>query len=343
MIAIFRIHRPHIEMVTVVRTLTQVWVLLFLAMGSVAKANVALSASLPPFFIKTVVALGGEQLVQKQKPDGTTQVQMEWVTEGTGFLYGYLTHFDPDATKRKYSVYIVTAKHVIEGHRNVNPNLISIRVNASALIEHPQEFTVSLSGSPSWFYPTDSSIDLAVIPVDYEELRRRNLDIVFFSNDTHTAKKETLKDLGITAGAGVFVFGFPMNTAGEAKNYVIVRGGVLARISDYMDGAANTILIDSFVFPGNSGGPVCLKPELASIEGTKPILGSYLIGLVIAYAPYDDIAVSTQTKKPRVIFEENSGLATVIPVDYIDAAIAEQRKSVGVKDEPTAPPDPSKP
>ena len=28
-------------------------------------------------------------------------------------------------------------------------------------------------------------------------------------------------------------------------------------------------------------------------------------------------AVSDQTKRPRIIFEENSGLATVVPVDFI--------------------------
>jgi hypothetical protein len=36
---------------------------------------------------------------------------------------------------------------------------------------------------------------------------------------------------------------------------------------------------------------------------------------------YVDVAVSEQTKKARIAFEENSGLAEVLPVDFIDEAI----------------------
>ena len=73
--------------------------------------------------------------------------------------------------------------------------------------------------------------------------------------------------------------------------------------------------------PGTSGGPVINKPEIISITGTKSANQSNLIGIVKSYIPYQDIAVSKQTGRPRVIFEENSGLATVHPVDYIDEII----------------------
>jgi hypothetical protein len=70
-----------------------------------------------------------------------------------------------------------------------------------------------------------------------------------------------------------------------------------------------------------------------AIQGTRPNNSAYLIGIVLAYRPYDDIAMSIQTKKPRVIFEENSGLAEVLPVDEIDAAISAWRDSHGVTNE----------
>jgi hypothetical protein len=38
---------------------------------------------------------------------------------------------------------------------------------------------------------------------------------------------------------------------------------------------------------------------------------------VKAYVPYHDIAASQQTKRARIIFEENSGLSAVEPVDHI--------------------------
>src|SRR5207302_573264 len=69
---------------------------------------------------------------------------------------------------------------------------------------------------------------------------------------------------------------------------------------------------------GNSGGPVVTRPEISSIQGTKTINAAYLLRVVSGYLPYQDVAISAQTKRPRIIFEENSGLATVVSVDFID-------------------------
>jgi hypothetical protein len=89
---------------------------------------------------------------------------------------------------------------------------------------------------------------------------------------------------------------------------------------------SDSFLIDSFVFPGNSGGPVILRPEFVSISGTPSQSKSYLIGMVAGYQPYVDVAVSQQTQHQRIIFEENSGLATVLPTDYISDAIAADKQ-----------------
>lgn len=112
-----------------------------------------------------------------------------------------------------------------------------------------------------------------------------------------------------------------MNLAGIQRNYVIVREGIVARISEMLEGKSSTFLLDSFVFPGNSGSPVVIKPEFTSIVGTKANRNSYLIGVVHGYRSYSDVAVSQQTHRPRIIFEENSGLAEVIPMDRVDETI----------------------
>ena len=112
-----------------------------------------------------------------------------------------------------------------------------------------------------------------------------------------------------------------MGLTGEQKNYVIVREGIIARLTEMIDKASNKFMINSFVFPGNSGGPVVLKPEVTSIQGTKSINSAYLIGVVVDYVPYNDVAVSIQTKKSRILFEENSGLAEVIPMNFVDETI----------------------
>jgi len=46
-----------------------------------------------------------------------------------------------------------------------------------------------------------------------------------------------------------------------------------------------------------------------------------------AYMPFTDSALSRQTGKVRVTFEENSGLAVVVPVESILSAIAEHLRT----------------
>jgi hypothetical protein len=65
--------------------------------------------------------------------------------------------------------------------------------------------------------------------------------------------------------------------------------------------------------------------------------------MVIAYRPYDDTAVSLQTKKPRVIFEENSGLAEVLPIDSIEDVIVDWQKSQKPNPDAVPPPSPAPP
>jgi hypothetical protein len=147
----------------------------------------------------------------------------------------------------------------------------------------------------------------------------------FMTNDEAAADSGKLKDIGTSAGDGAFVLGFPMNLAGVQRNYVIVREGIIARISELLDHASPTFMLDSFVFQGNSGGPVILKPEIVSIQGTTANGKAYLIGVVIDYKTYADRAISERTHHPRIIFEENSGLADVVPMERVDETIAAHR------------------
>lgn len=106
---------------------------------------------------------------------------------------------------------------------------------------------------------------------------------------------------------------------------MIARRGSIARVSDVFESAATTFLIDSLAFPGNSGGPVVSVPNPTAIEGTKSQNEAYLVGVVRGYLPYRDVAVSRQIGELRMITQENSGLAEVIPVDYIDETIRAAR------------------
>ncbi len=111
------------------------------------------------------------------------------------------------------------------------------------------------------------------------------IDVQFLASDQISANIAKLKDIGVSAGDGVFVLGFPMGLAGEQRNYVIVRSGSIARIGDLLDSVVPDLLIDSHVFPGNSGGPVFLEPTDFAINGTKRNNTSYLIGVCWDISP----------------------------------------------------------
>ena len=295
------------------RTIWGGWLLLFFCLVLAAHA-----ALIPPFFINSVVAIGQNE----PNPDG----QPRWVTEGSGFFYGFLVEDDTDPSKRRYEVYLITNRHVVESKTAVN-----VRLNPKEPSDPGQVFRLPLldeRGNPSIFSHRDPNVDIAGARINWQLLLDRGIDVSFMTSDTNSAVISKFRDIGVSAGDGIFVIGFPMNLAGPQRNYAIVRPGTIARVADLIESASSILLIDSHVFPGNSGGPVILQPSTFVIRGTKRNNQAYLIGVVNGFIPYVDVAISRHTQRPRVTFEENSGLAEVIPVDRINEAIKTWRDSL---------------
>jgi hypothetical protein len=293
------------------------------AISCICLTKYSSAATIPPTYIDSVVALGAMQpVLEGGRP--VSPARLHWVPEGTGFFYGHLVIDDPDIAKRKYELFLVTAKHVVTGHTMAGLGNIIVRINPTTPASKVKEFEIPNQPKPgegTWFYHDNQDVDLAIVRINPDFLHSNGIEPKFFASDVNVAGIDKISSLEISAGDGVFVLGFPMGLTGEQRNYVIVREGVIARLNEMKDRVSKTFMIDSFVFPGNSGGPVVSKPELISITGTKNQLSAYLIGVVSAYIPYTDVAISQQTKHARILFEENSGLAEIIPTDYIDEAI----------------------
>jgi S1-C subfamily serine protease len=263
--------------------------------------NNVCAALIPPFFLDCVVAIGS------RNQDST----ISW--EGTGFLVGKFIKQAEDGQK-EYRIYLVTNKHVFE-----NKKSMVVRFNPQSG-DPSRDFDASLvnqNGDIVWTGHTSDNIDVAVIPINVKLLEEQKMKYNYFRADENILNTSQISEKGITEGDFVYILGFPMGIVDPDRQYVIARSGSLARIRDVLDKHSSEIIVDAFVFPGNSGGPVVSKPEMISIQGTKSVTSAYLIGMVKGYIPYKDIAVSLQTKRPRIVFEENSGLSSVIPADYI--------------------------
>lgn len=263
-------------------------------------------ALIPPFFLDTVVAIG------------TLNDKNETVWIGTGFLFGYLV--TPPQNPKQYRTYLVTNKHVIQ-----TQNIIILRFNPQT-DQAATDFKESLNdvnGNPTWTGHPDPAVDVAVLSVNADVLNQQGLIYNFFASDDHCMNIKNMHDNGVTEGDFLFALGFPMGLVSKDRKNVILRQGVIARIRDLFEKRTKDFIIDASVFPGNSGGPVILKPEMVSITGTQANASASLIGLVKSYITFQDVAVSQQTGKPRIIFEENSGLSLVEPVDHIIETIVE--------------------
>lgn len=251
-------------------------------------------------FLNSVVAIG---LVDKNK-------KKHWI--GTGFVYAYFKKKVSD-TQRNYAFYIVTNKHVIQ-----SKDSIIIRFNP--VDNSPaKDFTVRLTkgNSKNWTGHHDSNIDVAVINFNIKLVQEQGMKVGYFRSEDHTLESNQMKERGIFEGNYVYALGYPMGMVNTDRQYVIVRNGSIARIRDLYDNRSKEYIIDAFVFPGNSGGPVLSQPIINSKNPT-----TNLIGIVKSYVAYKDVAVSKQTGRSRMVFEENTGLTTVIPVNYINETIA---------------------
>lgn len=261
-------------------------------------------ALIPPSFLDAVVAVGfaGQ--------DGKAHYQ------ATGLIYAQK---QIDKNGKGYRVFIATNRHVFEGKTKG-----FVRFNQESG-ESAREYELPLvdaSGKPLWLAHQDPEIDVAVISINGQQLRKDGIRFACFLNDETVLPRSKAIEKGVSEGDGIFVLGFPFGLVGKGKNFVIVRQGVIATIRDCLEGDQKDFLIDCSIFPGNSGGPVVSRPEVVAIEGTKNITRAYLIGIVAAYVPYRDVAINPQTGNARIIFEENSGLASVFPVDYIEELVA---------------------
>ena len=260
---------------------------------------------LPPQHLDTVVALGTPM------PGGDVQYS------ATGFLYGVPAGTGDD----RYRIFLVTNRHVVEGTTR-----LKARLNRSGGSD-AQTYDVELSRDGEELWTGHPTCDIAVIGINAQMLQDAGIEFHWFRG-TEQLTLAQARELEISEGDGVYVLGFPLGLAGIQRNYTIVRQGVIARVRDWLGETGKTILIDASVFPGNSGGPVITKPENFSIEGTKHNNRALLMGMVSSYLTYDDVAISQQTGRQRVVFQENSGLAEVVPIDVIHETVTTANEKV---------------
>lgn len=197
---------------------------------------------------------------------------------------------------------LITAKHVVFQDDQTKTglfilnNLVSGGISARSFDQAPEWM--------EWIPHPEKDIAATVFPIVETDDARKFGEQLFeeFSN--------------IREGDDIFFLGFPLRIIVPSRITPIVRGGMVALRRD-----DDTFLIEANAFPGNSGSPVFFRPCPFQIGPKGFSLGRIrppkLIGLITQSISYSDVAISRQTGRPRITFEENSGLATVLSIRFI--------------------------
>jgi len=187
---------------------------------------------------------------------------------------------------------IITCRHVIENHIVLyRSKFKNGRIHRKIIGEEIPE----IGTTTSWIFHQDDNIDLAACPVpEIKDSRDLCFSTEYFGNTDE-----------LYEGDEVFYFGFPLGVGAElaTPHHPILRTGSIAQKRE-----TDKFLIEANVFPGSSGSPVFFQNDQESLR---------FIGILKSYIPYEDVAVSRQTGLVRVIFQENSGLASVIDIKCV--------------------------
>jgi hypothetical protein len=254
---------------------------------------------------KTVVFIGALKPIVK--PDGTKDTEVN--LSGTGFLVQLNQIF-----------FLITAKHVIANvdHKtrkvlkekdglfvfsNLKSEATPNSVKASSLDELRKKYPA--------FYHSNDAIDLALIPFPVDT---QNDDIKTVPQEMFVKNEEIFETYDV-----FFVSFQPgiSDLALDSKVSPIIRKGSVARVNKN-----GSIYIDGAAFPGNSGSPVFIMPSPIRYTGGgislgADNLGGKYLGTVSEYKPYSEVAISQQTGRPRVVFEENTGLSMLWTANHV--------------------------
>lgn len=165
-----------------------------------------------------------------------------------------------------------------------------------------------------WIFHEDQEVDVAVMPfgLDVKKDDVRTIpDNLFLSADSLVELYE------------LFFLSYQPGIEPKGSISPVMRTGTLS-----LNNKDGSFYIDAAAFPGNSGSPVFLKPSPVRYTrekgwniGKDP-LGLRFIGIIGEYVPYREVALSAQTLRPRVIFEENTGLSKVWSVSFLNEIVS---------------------
>jgi len=246
---------------------------------------------------------------------------------GTGFFVGVP---DPRIPSGQSIPYLVTNRHVAAALENCKPldlqrTYVTMNLKEPVNGNRSSKEPLKVTGQNPWHFPTDGSVDLAVLR--FTQLSAKHDHVAIPIDDLLTSSDLSAK--GVVPSDRVLTLGLFSQHPGTHGLQPLVREGILAMMPDApMETTTckegSLYLADVHIIPGNSGSPIFIwptRPESGGItvSGDRTAFG--LLGIISGYM-YEDqnLTLRPSTNWSGTILG-NSEIATVVPAEEIKALL----------------------
>ena len=244
----------------------------------------------------------------------------EFRLAGSAFFIGKDT-----GTETAMDVFLVTARHVIDGIRKLGIDKVFVRANTTSGTSLWAECE-----STAWlFHPTDSSVDIALlktgVPDGWDHF------VIPFSM---FATPEKMASNEVALGDEVFIVGLFRHHHGNQKNIPIVRVGNLAALAEEKVSTSGLGMIDAYLIEARSIGGLSGSPVFLNLGVVRYVQNSVkhstggpiqlLLGIVhghfdVKTSEVDD--VQADAGAGLSVERVNTGIAIVVPIEKVIEAI----------------------
>ncbi len=229
---------------------------------------------------------------------------------GSGVIFG----LGNDPTKTPW---LVTAKHVFsdpdEGWR---PKSLHLRFSWFAEDNLGPSIELWRHGRRRWIPHPDRDVDLACVPLDLgrDQTGRAKLPRI--------TAKEFAPVKEIYEGASVAILGYPGAVGHRFWSHALVRQGMISWVSPGAPGS-EVFLVDSNMFPGNSGGPVFKLPAGTDREGRFAVHDEVAFLGIVSQARIQMMALIAGGKELEVHFKKKKKPEPLLIPSFVALGIVE--------------------
>jgi hypothetical protein len=276
----------------------------------------------------STVAIGSIRKARIQTPKGEIEKDI-FAVVGTGVIMV--------APEQKEGVpWLVTAKHVVyDPIRKWDPDSLQIRFNwfDQRPVDDYLGITIKLKEDNKhlWLAHQDSSVDLVAFPlvISITDAGRPSLNPVPIQ--TYASSSDLYE------GATILAFGYPGAVGPSYWTKAVLRTGIVAWINPEKP-LSSTFLVDSLVYPGNSGGPVFKVPTGVDQYGNLNVGGKIaFLGIISEgrkefnplYAGGKAIEMQGPTGPVVLLSEQWVGIGVVEPAERVKELLTYAYVTVG--------------